>query len=66
MNWEERIEIEKQEQFLEQSVPILSQIEGQEIETAHKSFVFPCFRHRTSPAGVGRMLRPDRLKRTVL
>jgi len=30
-------EIEKRNQFREQSVPIISQIEGQEIETAHKS-----------------------------
>ena len=37
------IEIDKQDQFSEQSVPILSQIEGQEIETAHKSVVSPCF-----------------------
>ena len=31
------IEIEKQDQFREQSVPILSQIEEQEIEAAYKS-----------------------------
>jgi len=37
------IKIEKRNQFREQSVPILSQIEGQEIETAHKSVVSPCF-----------------------
>jgi len=36
------IEIDKQDQFREQSVPIISQIEGQEIETANKSVVFPC------------------------
>jgi len=35
-------EIEKRNQFREQSVPILSQIEVQEIETAHKSVVSPC------------------------
>ena len=38
-------EIEKRNQFREQSVPILSQIEEQEIETAHKSVVSPCFHH---------------------
>ena len=37
------IEIGKQDQFREQSVPILSQIEGQEIETAHQSVVSPVF-----------------------
>jgi len=46
------IEIEKRNQFREQSAPIISQIEVQEIETAHKSVVsvvsvespcFPCF-----------------------
>jgi len=36
-------EIEKRNQFREQSVPILSQIEVQEIETANKSVVSPCF-----------------------
>jgi len=36
-------EIDKQDQFREQSVPISSQTEGQEIETAHKSVVSPCF-----------------------
>jgi len=36
------IEIDKQDPFREQSVPIISQIEGQEIETANKSVVFPC------------------------
>ena len=37
------IEIDKQDQFRKQSVPIVSQIEVQEIETAHKSVVSPCF-----------------------
>jgi len=37
------IEIDKQDQFREQSVPILSQIEGQEIETAHRSGRVPMF-----------------------
>jgi len=36
------IEIDKQDQFREQSVLMLSQIEVQEIETAHKSVVSPC------------------------
>jgi len=36
------IEIDKQDQFREQSVPILSQIKGQEIETVNKSVVPPC------------------------
>jgi len=36
------IEIEKRDQFREQSMPMLSQIEGQEIESAHKSVVSPC------------------------
>jgi len=36
------IEIEKRNQFREQSAPILSQIEVREIETAHKSVVSPC------------------------
>jgi hypothetical protein len=36
-------EIEKHNQFRQQSVPILSQIEGPEIETAHKSVVSPFF-----------------------
>jgi len=36
-------EIDKEDQFSEQSVRILLQIEGQEIETAHKSVVSPCF-----------------------
>jgi len=42
-------EIEKHDQFREQSVPILSQIEVQEIETAHKSVVSPCFPPMFSP-----------------
>jgi len=37
------IEIDKQDQFREQSVLMLSQIEVQEIETAHKSVFSPCF-----------------------
>ena len=35
-------EIDKEDQFSEQSVRILLQIEGQEIETAHKSGVSEC------------------------
>ena len=37
------IEIVKQDRFREKSVPILFQIEGQEIETAHKSVISECF-----------------------
>jgi len=37
------IEINKQDQFREQSVAILFQIEVQEIETAHKSVMSPFF-----------------------
>ena len=35
-------EIDKRNQFREQSVPTISQIEVQEIETAHQSVVSPC------------------------
>ena len=35
------IEIETQDQFREQSVPTISQIEGREIETAHKKVSCP-------------------------
>jgi len=35
-------EIVKEDQFREQSAPTISQNEGQEIETAHKSVVSPC------------------------
>jgi len=35
------IEIGEQDQFREQSVPTIFQIEGQEIETPHKSVVSP-------------------------
>ena len=42
-------EIEKRNQFREQSVPLLSKIQAQEIETAHKSVVSPCFPHVSSP-----------------
>jgi len=37
------IEIDKQDQFREQSVSIISQIEVQEIETVHESVLSPCF-----------------------
>jgi len=52
------IEIDKQDQFREQSVPILSQIEVQEIETAHKSVVSPCF-HLAAKGGEMRGMRED-------
>jgi len=37
------IEIDKRDKFRQQSVPTISQIEGKEIETAHKSAVSPYF-----------------------
>ena len=39
------VSLDKQDQFREQSVPISCQIGVQEIETAHKNVVSPCFTH---------------------
>ena len=44
------MEIDKQDQFREQSLPIISQIESQEIETAYKSVVSPCFAYTSNNA----------------
>jgi len=62
------IEIDKQDQFREQSAPILSQIEVQEIDTAHKNVVsscFPCF-PRMIPTHVSRYSLSMALKPVLL
>jgi len=52
------IEIDKQDQFREQSVPIISQIEVQEIETAHKSGRVPMFPIQNIASGCGSNVAP--------